>query len=275
MLKNKQQSKSQNSSVQSNSSVPQQSHQPLPIPVAYQIPTIFSQNQIPSLPQPESYYSPPVLPPESTHQQYHMSPITQLTQQPPQLHPPLSYGNLQAHCPPSYLAPATAPPSQNFYSGSAHQVHDQPIQPSSNPYSRLPSRHSQQPPGHSSFYEHSYSGSPSHYSSSTVKPSQVSLSPSVLSGGSSHSQLPTAQILPHALPMASSVDGGSGSGGTGDGIPTDDAVDNVVAMGFRRDLVRATVRKLKETGQPVDLNVVLDRLMNNGEVEPQSGRFGR
>jgi hypothetical protein len=75
--------------------------------------------------------------------------------------------------------------------------------------------------------------------------------------------------------MASSVDGGSGSGGTGDGIPTDDAVDNVVAMGFRRDLVRATVRKLKETGQPVDLNVVLDRLMNNGEVEPQSGRFGR
>jgi hypothetical protein len=109
-----------------------------------------------------------------------------------------------------------------------------------------------------------------------VKPSQPSLSPSVLSGGSSNSQLPTAQVLPHALPMASSVDGGSGSGGTGDGIPrTDDVVDKVVVMGFRRDLVRATVRKLTETGQPVDLNVVLDRLMNNGEVEPQSGRFGR
>jgi len=75
--------------------------------------------------------------------------------------------------------------------------------------------------------------------------------------------------------MASSVDGGSGSGGTGDDKPTDDAVDKVVGMGFRRDLVRAAVRKLTETGQPVDLNVVLDRLMNNGEVEPQSGGFGR
>lgn len=75
--------------------------------------------------------------------------------------------------------------------------------------------------------------------------------------------------------MASSVDVGSGSGGTGDDKPTDDAVDKVVGMGFRRDLVRAAVRKLTETGQPVDLNVVLDRLMNNGEVEPQSGGFGR
>ncbi|KAE8124278.1 hypothetical protein FH972_019179 [Carpinus fangiana] len=315
--------KNLNSTVQSNSaqgmlsSVPLQSHQPLPIPVAcpqpsnvpanvtlqtastaasatpIRLPTMSSQNQIPSLPHPESYYSPP----ESTHQQYHMPPthqysqqpfpaphnhyhpapqlppITQSTQQPPQLHPPVSFGNPQAYFPSSHRAPATAPSSQNFYLGSAHQVHDQ---PSSNPYSGLPSRHSQQPPGHSSFYDHSYSGSPSRYSSSTVKPLQPSLSPSVFSGGSSNSRLPTAQVLPHALPMASSVDGGSGSGGTGDGIPrTDDVVDKVVAMGFRRDLVRATVRKLTETGQPVDLNVVLDRLMNNGEVEPQSGRFGR
>lgn len=76
--------------------------------------------------------------------------------------------------------------------------------------------------------------------------------------------------------MAASVgDAGSGSGGTGDRIPTDDVVDNVVAMGFRRDVVRATVRKLTETGQSVDLNMVLDVLMNNGAAEPQSGRFGR
>ncbi len=75
--------------------------------------------------------------------------------------------------------------------------------------------------------------------------------------------------------MASSVDDGSSSSGTRDSNPTDEVVDKVVVMGFRRDLVRATVRKLTETGQSVDLNVVLDRLMNDGELEPHSSKFGR
>jgi len=59
------------------------------------------------------------------------------------------------------------------------------------------------------------------------------------------------------------VDTGSSSGETGNKDPIDDVVDRVTAMGFRRDLVRATVRKLTQNGQSVDLNVVLDKVMNN------------
>lgn len=58
-------------------------------------------------------------------------------------------------------------------------------------------------------------------------------------------------------------------------MPLDDVVDKVSSMGFSRDLVRATVRKLTENGQSVDLNVVLDKLMNDGEIQPQKGWFGR
>lgn len=46
-------------------------------------------------------------------------------------------------------------------------------------------------------------------------------------------------------------------------------------MGFPRDHVRATVRKLTDNGQAVDLNVVLDKLMNDGDVQPPRGWFGR
>nr|XP_027102105.1 uncharacterized protein LOC113723037 [Coffea arabica] len=71
------------------------------------------------------------------------------------------------------------------------------------------------------------------------------------------------------------VSGGSGSSGSGNRVPVDDVVDKVTNMGFPRDQVRATVRKLTENGQSVDLNVVLDKLMNDGEVQPPRGWFGR
>ncbi|XP_030940417.1 putative uncharacterized protein DDB_G0294196 [Quercus lobata] len=340
MSKDNQQSQNKITTGQSNSaqeplsSAPQQSHQPVPIPVASpqqlpalpfnvfpnvplqnssptspataaQIPTQLSQNPIPSLLQPESYYSTPVHTQESTHQQYHLPPMQQpppppyqhyhpepqlppisQVSQPPQQHPSLGFVNPQVHCPSSHhpeeipympsqsyppsnhrspQAPGIASPSQQYYLGSSQQMQDQ---PSRDPNFGFPSssRHSQ-PPGHSHFYEHSYSGYPSHYNSSTMKPLQ--------SGESSNSRLPTAQILPHALPISSSVDDGSSSSGTRDSIPTDDVVDKVVVMGFRRDLVRATVRKLTETGQSVDLNVVLDRMMNDGELESHGSRFGK
>ncbi|KAG2675963.1 hypothetical protein I3843_12G029100 [Carya illinoinensis] len=325
MAKDTQRLEMQNSTLQSNqpqgviSSVPQQSHQSLSIPVACpqqppslpysvvqnqpfqntsplltssvpagQIPTQLSQNQIPLLPRPEFYYSSPVLTPESTHQQYPMppmkqsqqpssapqqhyhpapqlQPISQLPQPPHELHPHLTFGNSQAYYPSTHYAPASAPPSQKFYLGSAQQMHHD--QPPSNPYSGSPSRHS-------TFYEHSYGGAPSQYSSSTMKPTQSPSSPPVLGGESSKTRPPTAQVLPHALPMASNVVAETGSSGTRDRITTDDVVDKVVAMGFRRDLVRATVRKLTETGQAADLNIVLDMLMNSGEVGPHGGRFG-
>lgn len=98
-------------------------------------------------------------------------------------------------------------------------------------------------------------------------------------GGSGYPQLPTARILPQALPAASAVGGGSGSGGGGGGsgnrVPIDDVVDRVTNMGFPRDQVRATVRKLTENGQAVDLNVVLDKLMNDGDGQGTRGWFGR
>lgn len=93
--------------------------------------------------------------------------------------------------------------------------------------------------------------------------------------GSGYPQLPTARILPHALPTASGVGASSGSAGTGNRVPIDDVVDKVTNMGFSRDQVRATVRKLTESGQSVDLNVVLDKLMNDGEGQPPRGWFGR
>lgn len=58
-------------------------------------------------------------------------------------------------------------------------------------------------------------------------------------------------------------------------MPIDDVVDKVVTMGFSRDQVKAIVRTLTENGQSVDLNVVLDKLMNDGEIQPQKGWFGR
>lgn len=57
--------------------------------------------------------------------------------------------------------------------------------------------------------------------------------------------------------------------------PVDDVVDKVASMGFPRDQVRATVRKLTENGQSVDLNAVLDKLMNDSNVQPPRGWFGR
>lgn len=125
----------------------------------------------------------------------------------------------------------------------------------------------------SDFYARS--GSNSYSNDSTMKPLQFSPLASVPSGGTSYTQLPTAQILPHALPTASSVGGGSGPSMTGNRISSDDVVDKVAAMGFRRDLVRATVRKLTENGQSADLNVVLDKLMNDGEDQAQTVWFTR
>lgn len=55
----------------------------------------------------------------------------------------------------------------------------------------------------------------------------------------------------------------------------DDVVERVTSMGFPRDLVRETVRRLTENGQSVDLNVVLDKLMNGEENQPRKGWFGK
>lgn len=105
-----------------------------------------------------------------------------------------------------------------------------------------------------------------------MKPNSPFVSGSVGSGGDKYKNLPTAKVLPQAAPV------GPGSG-SGNRVPLDDVVEKVAMMGFSREQVRETVRKLTENGQNVDLNVVLDKLMNGSAgqdmIQPQKGWFNR
>eukprot|EP00249_Psilotum_nudum_P015208 c25215_g1_i2 orf=257-2173(-) len=47
-------------------------------------------------------------------------------------------------------------------------------------------------------------------------------------------------------------------------VPVDEIAEKIAAMGFSRDQAKTVMQKLTENGQPVDLNIVLDRLMNGG-----------
>lgn len=285
------------------------------LPYQVQLQNQFPQNPIPSHPQPEAYYPPagqapenlsqqyqpptaqqhqtPPLPP---HQQHQPTPQPIYSQQPPpqpaQSHLPHSsvirsqpqplvghhreetpFVPSQTYPPPSIRQPphpsSGAPPSQQLYATPPNMFEP----PSGRPG-----------PGYSGVYGQSsvpgesypYSSSPSQYGSgSSMKPPQVSLPAMGQSGSGGYQQLPTARILPQALPTASAVSSGSSSPGTGNRVPIDDVVDKVTNMGFPRDQVKATVRRLTESGQAVDLNTVLDKLMNDREVQPPRGWFGR
>lgn len=45
-------------------------------------------------------------------------------------------------------------------------------------------------------------------------------------------------------------------------VPLEKVIDDIVNMGFSRHEVRGVVTKLMDSGQSIDLNIVLDRLMN-------------
>ncbi|PON41588.1 hypothetical protein PanWU01x14_288600 [Parasponia andersonii] len=284
--------------------------QNLPAPV--QLPNQFPQNQILPVPQREPYFPTPgqaqeppnqqyqiphsqqQLPPSAVppHQQFQPTPQPQFSQPPPQqlpslppvnpsqLPPTLSHHSEEPpyvpsqNYPPNLRQPHTQspsgpPPSQQFYGPPSHVYEP----PSSRPSSGFPSGYGQ-PAGLSEPFH--YGGSPSLYVNAPgIKPQQLSSPTIVQSGGSGYPQLPTARVLPQALPAASAVGGASGSSGSGNRVPVDDVIDKVTSMGFPRDHVRATVRKLTENGQSVDLNVVLDKLMNEGDGQPPRGWFGR
>ncbi|XWS32744.1 hypothetical protein CRYUN_Cryun22dG0015800 [Craigia yunnanensis] len=262
----------------------------------------FPQNQVPSVPQRDAYYASPGQTQQTSSQQFPMP-----TQQQPQPSPaaaphqpyqpvppphfsqpplPLQLQSSLGHhpeeassvpsqtYPPNLLQPPSQPPSgppasQQYY-GAPPQMHEL---PSSRPGSGFSTGYIPQS-GLSEPY--AYGGSPSQYSSvSPIKMQQLPFSPVRQSARSDYPQLPTARMLPHALPTASGVGGGSDPSGSGNRVPLDDVVDKVTSMGFPRDHVRATVRKLTENGQSVDLNVVLDKLMNDSEVQPPRGWFGR
>lgn len=78
-----------------------------------------------------------------------------------------------------------------------------------------------------------------------------------------HTPVSQTQTLPYALPTAVDVKDVLSSEGNDNTISVDDIIDKVTTMGFRRDIVKASVRKLIENGSTVDLNAVLDRMMNN------------
>lgn len=283
------------------------------LPYQVQLQNQFPQNPIPSHPQPEAYYppagqapenlsrqyQPPVAqqhqptppPPHQQHQSTHQ-PIYSQPPPPPPAQPHLPHPSQpqpqplvghhreetpfvpsQTYPPPSIRQPphssSGAPPSQQLY-GTPPNIFEPPSSRPGLGYSGVygPSSVPGEP--------YPYSSSPGQYGSgSSMKPLQVSLPTMGQSGSSGYQQLPTARILPQALPTASAVSGGSSSPGTGNRVPIDDVVDKVTNMGFPRDQVRATVRRLTENGQTVDLNTVLDKLMNDGEVQPPRGWLGR
>lgn len=105
--------------------------------------------------------------------------------------------------------------------------------------------------------------SSSSYEISNVKPVEFYVHPKEESSTSNYTCIPVAKPLPHALPTAIDVIDESRSEDNGNMIPVDDVVDKVTAMGFRREVVRACVRKLTVNGSQVDLNTVLDKMMKN------------
>ncbi|KAJ8465238.1 hypothetical protein OPV22_027790 [Ensete ventricosum] len=268
------------SQIPSLPSVPQESR----VPSASQQAEAPRQQFQVHIPQPQA--APPPLPPQLQHYQPSLQqpqysqppqsqqPVSPLPQLPPAMSqypeepvpymaPPSSYAP-SVRQPAPFPQPLTSPPQQ-FYGPMSNMYEP----PASKPSSGLPPFSSGYLPPVGPSYRDSY-GLPSGQSSSASKP--LPIASSVSSGGSSsnYPRLPTAQILPQAAPTSP---GSGGSSGTR--VPIDDVVEKVATMGFSKDQVRATVRKLTENGQSVDLNVVLDKLMNDGVIQPQKGWFGR
>uniref|UniRef100_J3M4C4 DUF1421 domain-containing protein n=2 Tax=Oryza brachyantha TaxID=4533 RepID=J3M4C4_ORYBR len=264
----------------------------------------------PTIPQ-ESYYPPStVQPTDSTHQQYQAPPAPQ-SQAPPA--PPQHYQAppqyAQYSQPPASANPSTAvppsvpqkpeeaaapygPPSQGyppnvrppppympppsgpappFYGPNPGMYEPPAVRPNSGPPPSYNTGYKQQ--GGGGFSEqYGYSSSPSHRGNAGMK-SPSPFTPTGASSGASgnYGRLPTAQMLPQAAPVSSTPGASSGNR-----VPIDDVVDKVATMGFSREEVRAAVRQLTESGQNVDLNVVLDKLMNgSSDAQPQRGWHGR
>ncbi|GJN37361.1 hypothetical protein PR202_gb26303 [Eleusine coracana subsp. coracana] len=259
------------------------------------VPPIAPVPSVPALPR-DAYYAPSAQPTESMHQQYQAPPIPQPQappappqqyQQPsqfPQYSQPPQPANVNPSTPlapsqPEETMPYAPPQSYPPNARPAAPYMQLPTGPAPPYYGQNPSmyeppagRPNPGPPssygsggygsqGGSGFSEsYGYSGSPSHRGNAGMKPSSPFASSGPSSGRSgNYGRLPTAQILPQAVPISSSS---PSSGSSGSRVPLDDVVEKVATMGFSREQVRATVRRLTENGQNVDLNVVLDKLMN-------------
>nr|CAB3504406.1 unnamed protein product [Digitaria exilis] len=243
--------------------------------------TMHQQHQAPLVPQPQAPPAPPQQyqspsqfsqysqPPQASN----VSPSTPLAPPAPQqpdetmaYAPPQNYA---PNAPPQNYAPNTRPPSPYmqppsgapppYYGQQNPSMYEAPAgRPNPGPPSSYGSG-GYGPQGGGGFSDsYGYTGSPSHRGNTGMKPSSPFAPSSGGSGSYGSGRLPTAQILPQAVPISSS----STSTSSGNRVPLDDVVEKVATMGFSREQVRATVRRLTENGQNVDLNVVLDKLMN-------------
>ncbi|CAL1358063.1 unnamed protein product [Linum trigynum] len=226
-------------------------HEPPPNP-QYQVPPPQQPSPVAAAPPPHQLYQSAL--PQYPQQQ------PQMPQQPQQ---PAGHHSDEA----SYLASQSYPPRQ----APSQLLGGGPFPPQQ--YYGIPPSTGYNPPQSGSMEMYPYSGG----GITMVKPQQlqsVSMPPHG-GGGTGYPQLPTARVLPQGLPSRS-VAGGAGSGsGSGNTVPIDDVIDKVSTMGFPRDHVREAVRKLTENGQSVDLNIVLDKLMNDSDFQPPRGWFGR
>lgn len=243
----------------------------IPANPATQMPQQLGQNQSLFIQQNQTCYQPPLPTPDSANQQHHTFPTQPYmnsslseSSQLPRPQPPHSthhFSFYQVNHQPqerpympsegsclstpklSYATGMVSPPRQ-FNVFPTQSINNQPFG------SSVATQGHFKQPGNYNSSDHD-EASPSQYWSSNMKTSQP---------------LPTAKVLPRALPMAKDVNEASSSGGTESSVSIEDIVENAVAMGFRRDTVRATVKKLTENEQPVDLNLVLDKLINSGET---------
>ncbi|KAL6897904.1 hypothetical protein ACP4OV_006863 [Aristida adscensionis] len=233
---------------------------PAPPPQQYQTPPHYAQY---SQPPPPATVNASAAPPPSV-------PVPQQPEEPAHYGAPAqSYPAPNVRPPPPYMPPPGAP-APPFYGPNPGMFEPPAVRPNSGP--PPPYNTGYKPQGGGGFSEsYGYSGSPSHHGNAGMKPPSPFAPAGASSGGSgNYGRLPAAQMLPQAAPISSAPGASSGSK-----VPIDDVVEKVATMGFSREQVRATVRKLTENGQNVDLNVVLDKLMNDTDAQPPRGWYGR
>lgn len=177
---------------------------------------------------------------------------------------PTNYGGPNPH---QQLPQASPPPQSSQHFSGGQQMYEPSMARTVSGRSLAPMSYGPSPPGLNNNDPQSYNG-PIYRVPQPV--------PSAPSGGSGYSQLPTAQPVQHSLPVATSVRGSSSaSSAAGNKVAVDEIIDKVSAMGFSRGQVTSTIQRLRENGQQIDLNVVLDKLMNDGAIQPEEGWFAR
>lgn len=228
---------------------------------------------------------------DSVSQQYHFPVPASGAQQLPSIspHEPFLFAAYNTHA--SRLVPTNA----RFQSPSSQQLVEMPYTlfngfPSSIPHSARASGTAPSPEQlHSGSFQsmassyadaplrRSFSGSNNashsirHYHEDGNGPSHLSLRTKDSPHSSDQPQLTPMKPLQYAIPIVSALDHAAGSGVNENKVSGADVIEKIAIMGFRRDLARDIVRKLKDGGQPVDLNTVLDKLMSHGGSPSSKG----